>query len=296
MLAHAVGHHVLGHSLTAQGNWQDDELAADQYAGGVLAQLADDPNRAFGRLQRELVMIEVSIGPSRDQRRRALVEGWAETDRHYGNSSGPGFGNGDTDEDAIPRLPWPPPSASARAKIPLTINRPDATLADIANALETAFYAAGYGDFSYLAVPKGFALVSQLEQIREDGTPLPVPDRWSTRVRPYSEFSLENYVRALFRATPGHFRLIVFVVTPVPFSQSQDRVAADEAQAWLAWGLDALPSRIGDLPVNRDTKTTVLVYEFVKPTRDDDVEFRQPGTLPAAGHLQGARLSETLGL
>lgn len=298
MLAHAVAHHALGHSLRKHQGWMADEITADRYAGRVLAQIVNDPNRTLGLLQRSMVMPEVGIGPAGSERRQAVLEGWRQIDAELAEQGGAEFqaGNGADTGEEIPRLPWPPPQASARVRLPPIIDSPGGRLSEIAAALESAFYSAGYGDFSYLAVPSGFAMVSQLEQIHPDGTPLPLPDRWSARVRPFRQFSLENYLRALFRATPGHFRILVFIVTPVPFSQSDQAVDAREAEAWLAIGLDALPSEIGNLPITDETKTSVLVYEFVKPTRDDDPKFQSPGLLPAVDHLRRARLWESLGL
>lgn len=216
-----------------------------------------------------------------------MQAGWQEAMR-----SGPVADSASYDTAEIPLFPWPPPRASARAKIPLGLQEiSGATLSDVSSVLEEAFLSAGYGDISYFAIPEGFALVSRLEQINADGTPKEEPDRWSTRVRPFTKFSLTAYVRALFSATPGHFRVVVFMVTPVPFSQQNLEVTSAEATAWLAEGLDALPKSIGAVKVTRETKVTALIYEFVRPALDDPVVLKDPSEHLGTTHLERSRLS-----
>ena len=93
-------------------------------------------------------------------------------------------------------------------------------------------------------MPDGFALVTRLEQIRPDGTPLDPPDRWSAEVGPVRQFNLRTILRALFTANPGYFRILVFVATPHPFNQSDEEVRREEAVAWLQEGMSWLPGAV----------------------------------------------------
>ena len=87
-------------------------------------------------------------------------------------------------------------------------------------------------------------MVTRLEQYEEDGTSKVPPDRWSVDVLPLRTFSLSDYIRALFQANPGYYRIIIFVVTPVPFVESSATVSRDEAMEWLRTGLNKLPASL----------------------------------------------------
>ena len=115
-------------------------------------------------------------------------------------------GVGDVAESApsvLRSFPQPPPKASSWTTLkPELLHQPGqrASLRDVSHRIEAAFRKAGYVEWSYYAVPKGFALVSQLEQFQLDGTPLKEPDRWSVSVSAPRVFSLESYIKALFSA------------------------------------------------------------------------------------------------
>jgi hypothetical protein len=301
MFAHAVAHHMKGH-LFADELSDEQVLESDEYAGFVVAQTSD-ADGALLMIRSEQLLVATPASATADRRSAAMQAGWQRARRALTVSviakpqpvpqkAAPSVSYSSID---IPIFPWPPPRASARTKIPLDIDeRSSAKLQDVARVLEGAFQSAGYGDSSYFAIPEGFAMVSRLEQINADGTPKGDPDRWSTRVRPFTKFTLSAYVRALFVATPGHFRVVVFVVTPVPFNQSNRTVASTEATAWLMEGLDALPSSIGNVKVTVETKLTALIYEFVRQTLDDPVDLQLPSALLGATHLQRSKLAQRL--
>ena len=141
------------------------------------------------------------------------------------DSSDDNPGEGDVAESAsiLRRFPWPPPKASSWTKLkPEVFHRSGQreSLRDVARRIEAAFRSAGYIEWSYYAVPKGFAVVSQLEQYLPDGTPLKEPDRWSAKVSAPRVFSLESYLKALFTANPGQFRIVVLILTSEPVTHS----------------------------------------------------------------------------
>lgn len=187
----------------------------------------------------------------------------------------------------LPDFPWPPPRASTMMNIDdaaLRIAGNRTTLGRVDDRLVQALDAAGYVEKSYFAVPDGFALVTRLEQIRADGTPLDPPDRWSAVAGPLREFSLRAFLRALFTSNPGHFRILVFVATPHPFSQSDQEVSREEAIDWLNAGVNRLPDALGRRPYTRAYRMTALVYEFEQPESDDAL-LVAPGRLTARTHL-----------
>jgi prepilin-type N-terminal cleavage/methylation domain-containing protein len=195
---------------------------------------------------------------------------------------------------SIPTFPWEPPQPSAFEIIPRDLlvghdERP--TLRHVAEILDLAFRRAGYGEKSYYSVPDGFAIASRLEQINPDGTPKDSSQRWSLDVTPVLHFSVSDYISALFKATPGHYRMVVFVVTPHPFKQnSKVKISPEDAKKWLAGGLNTLPQEIGARECTTDYVCTALIYEFRRVALDHQAEFVDPSQLTGTIHLQKSGL------
>lgn len=196
----------------------------------------------------------------------------------------------------IPAFPWPPPHASAETVIPNKWLPPteNAQLADVADNLERALYAAKYPRWSYSSVPDGFALVCQMEQIKPDGTPSPEPARWSAEMRWVSDLTLVEFIKALANAQPGYYRVIVFIVTDKPWSRTSGKPTAEEAEQWLAVGFTRLPEDIGGLSYGRAYRTTALVYEFKKVSKDASATLLENSRTRADRHLEKAGISDPL--
>ncbi len=202
------------------------------------------------------------------------------------------------DEQFIPAFPWPPALASASTKIPsafLVNEDATATLAQVAGTLENALDNAGYIERSYYAVPKGFALVTRLEQVNPDGTPKPIPDRWAVQMTSPKVFSLASYLQALFTAQEGHFRIIALIVTSAPFAQNPNVIVErEDAMEWLSTGAQTLPASIGSLPYGERHHCVALIYEFEQPTRNHEASFKMLSALSGIEHLRKAQLWEML--
>ena len=103
---------------------------------------------------------------------------------------------------------------------------------------------------SFAPSSDGVALVTRLERINDDGTPSVAAERWPNSGDHYaSRDSLFQFLEGLFYVDPGHYRVIVFVLQDIPFSQSSTNVTADEARAWLISGANVLPPDIAGSPV-----------------------------------------------
>lgn len=194
---------------------------------------------------------------------------------------------------AVPHFPWPPPAASAQVSLPDDfLRRPGSTplIRDIDKQLVRAFDATGFVERSYFAVPDGFALVTRLEQFNEDGTSKKPPARWDVNMTALQEFSIGAYVKALFKATPGHYRILVFVVTPVHFHQSDAKVSQEEGMAWLPRGNNSLPGAIADHEYSPAHKCTVLIYEFEQPDVGEAAKYVKKSRLSGQDHLDKADL------
>ena len=198
----------------------------------------------------------------------------------------------------IPEFLWPPPTWSASAEIPAEFFGSQSgellRLRHVERRLHAALEACEYFEKSYYSVPGGFAMVTRLEQINRDGTSKEPPDRWAVEVQPLRKFSLKAYLVALFTANPGRYRIIVFIVTPHPFSQTDVKVSRDEAMAWLGSGLNRLPDEIGRLEYTEKHECTALIYEFEQANPDEPAELKDPSDLQGRTHLERAKLWEAL--
>ncbi|GEM_PF-1313355 len=194
----------------------------------------------------------------------------------------------------IPQFPFPPPRYSTAEKVPrnlLVTGNSNPRLKDVEASLTKAFERCGYGDKSFYAVPDGFAMASRLEQINADGTP--GAERWSLDVTPVRRFSVRDYLKALFEARPGHYRVVVFVVTNHPFKQKDATVKSKEASAWVREGMNTLPREIGDREFSNDYVCTALIYEF-KSVGGGEATFVEPSELTARDHLERSGLLAAL--
>jgi len=152
----------------------------------------------------------------------------------------------------------------------------------------------GYYQMSYHPVPQGFALVARLERINSDGSPFTGGERFNTSFDPLQKFTIGGYLRALFVAPPGYYRVIVFVVSGSPFSANGTPVSSKEADQWLENGSNVLTSRIGDMPYSTDHVCTALIYEFEKRDPGSNPIERHPGRLSANAHILKAKIAEAL--
>jgi hypothetical protein len=195
--------------------------------------------------------------------------------------------------EPLPDFPWPPPPAT-RLVLPraAVVERPGvASQADAADVLVEALEQRGYLERGFFRVPGGFALATKLERIDENGEPAPEASRWAQGNVP-AEFSLAAILKRLAGVPPGRFRVLVFVVTPEPFSSSGRPVAGDVAEGWVTAGFNKLPREFRQVPVDADTACTVLVFEFERLPVDDVA--RQVERHDARRHLQRSGLASVL--
>lgn len=187
----------------------------------------------------------------------------------------------------IPMFPWPPPPASATEVLPNAMfekSAPLKTLGDLNNALLRGLQSTGYFEKSYYAVPDGYVLATRLEQISEDGTSKASPARWSAAAPRVEHFSISDYLRALLTANPGFYRVVVFVVTDVPFTESGKPASVADAQKWLTGGANVLPISIANASFGTNTVCTALIYEFTRNAGEGPTQLL-PSPLDAHTHL-----------
>jgi len=200
--------------------------------------------------------------------------------------------------DGLPALlPWPPPTASGFVVLPRDLVRSrlrrNQRLAAVDAQIRNALSRSGYGDASYYGAPGGFAIATRVERIDREGTPLAGEARWSTNVPPLREFTLEAYLRALFAAESGYFRVFLIVVSNTPFRPDPARARFAHVVNWSSSGLNVLPSDVGNRPLTAAHDVTVLIYEFTKTRGARTGASVVPGRWSATHHLLKSRLQRS---
>jgi hypothetical protein len=190
----------------------------------------------------------------------------------------------------LPQFPWPPPEASATVDLTwklLHSHGEFSRLGEVNDVLKRALWRAGYSTTSYLQVPRGFALVTRIEQIEPNGQPMPSPARWSIAPSKlsFTGFSMTDYLRALFTSNPGHYRVIVFIVTDAPVTRADRPVSKDDTDAWLRQGSTALPPGIAAQGWTSATICSAFIYEFIREDKTEP-KILLPGRIEGTSHLR----------
>ena len=175
--------------------------------------------------------------------------------------------------DRLPPFPYPvpPPSTSMRLSgdlvsrlLPPKTTQP--TLRHVADALSNKAKKVGYTEQVYYGFgpmcASGFALVTRLERITEDGAPYPDQRRF---VQPGEEGSLSflEELESLFLAHVGFYRLIVFVITDQPkYQMAPPQMTSTAAADILASGAQSLTGLVADVAYTEDIAVDALVYEL----------------------------------
>ncbi len=81
VLAHEIGHHLLGHTLKNTGSNPGDELAADRYSGFILHQMGATLEQALECIEIEGSMHGSKTHPPKSARIEAITDGWEEAEK-----------------------------------------------------------------------------------------------------------------------------------------------------------------------------------------------------------------------
>jgi tetratricopeptide (TPR) repeat protein len=184
----------------------------------------------------------------------------------------------------IDDFPWPPPKPSSRYTLSAQILSAHKTVGEVAEVITAALEGRGYSEKSfYRAGNGGVVLVTRLEAIAGDGTPLPPPGRWNRVVA--APGGMASWIRGLFFAQPGFYRVIVFVIGGKAFSPGKQDVTPGMANDWLSGSVDKLPPELAERGFSADDSVWSLVYEFESSDPAKEVSTLNPGRLPARTHL-----------
>ena len=195
-------------------------------------------------------------------------------------------------------FPWPPPQYSVAHTVPRSLlllgtDPADVSLMAVAGRLEIGLDAAGYVERSFYGIGcDGFALVTRLEQIEDDGRPVEGGERFETD-SPDEPFSLTGYLARLFYAPPGHYRQIIFVVTPRAIVGDAGETTEEELDRLRERGADALTDAFGAIPFTPSHDVTALVYEF-RAEGNKDAEIVIPSRIRGTAHLTASGISQAI--
>jgi TIR domain len=168
-------------------------------------------------------------------------------------------------EKLLPEFPWPPPRASASYVLPGNLLQNHVSVGEVTGAIISALERNGYVERSFFQTEaNGVALVTRLERIKDDGSAFDAPERWpsfTSNAYDTGPSALFRFLSGLFVVDPGRYRIIVFILQTLPFSQSLQQITAPEAQAWLFSGANVLPPEVARRPFS-GAYCTALIYEF----------------------------------
>jgi hypothetical protein len=192
-----------------------------------------------------------------------------------------------------PFLPAPMPSEQMHLPHQLFVANTNAlpSLIDVARRLTQALDAAGYSEFGFYKANNGFGIVSRMEQFNEDGSPA-LTDARFLPPDVSAPFSLTDYLRQLFVAPEGLYRVIAFVVTDVPIGRDARPADVEAAERWGLGGDDRLSPDTSPLFTSQ-FEVSVLIYEFQK-RGNVDVTPLLPGRLDVRTHLQRSKIYQFL--
>jgi len=210
---------------------------------------------------------------------------------------------------SITSFSWPPPRPSSSTAISrhLLFDKKSETLltlGQLSERIRTALDQSGYFDIAFYGIPDpmhfgGFAMVTRMEQIDQRGVPVEGDKRWISMNKKSINFSLTEYLNALFFAEPGFYRIIVFTVTPQPLTSFDDeQVSAQKAEMWIKEGSPSLPTSISSQQYKVLHQVNALVYEFSKQQTKSSLPQKDylvlPGNHQAKTHLMRSGIWNSL--
>jgi tetratricopeptide (TPR) repeat protein len=173
-------------------------------------------------------------------------------------------------------LPWPPPKGSdgedVTARVLNAIGpKQDILLGDINDFLSRKFSSVKLPPSAYFSTPdhKGYAAVTRLEQIDDDGRRLEGNAGFSKELSGSGNF-LWRFFSGLVTLPEGHFRLLVAFVTPdsIDTRYSSDPVTLEVTDRWISKGCDDLPTELAKLSFTSNYKVFLRVYQIASRGAD----------------------------
>ena len=147
-----------------------------------------------------------------------------------------------------------------------TRDRDGARLRHAADELDALLLSVGYSERAYFRLRSndrtvGFALVTRMERIHKDGRPYP-PDRRFIPAGVDERFDLFDFLKGLFIAPVGYYRVLVFTVARESVAADGPEIGEAGAETWLSTGATRLRGCVAQMPFTDDYGVDALIYEF----------------------------------
>jgi len=163
------------------------------------------------------------------------------------------------------------------------------------NFLRSILDSCGYRELRYYDVLEGFAIITGIEQINKEGSPLPEPERWSNGVKHIENLSFENYFSSLFKADKGYFRVMIFIVTSDNILIDGKRISRSEISTLCGSGSLRLSKETMKTDYTNSHYLSILIYEFVVSENDgSDPTLSYPSLNDAKTHLIQSKIWQLL--
>jgi hypothetical protein len=205
------------------------------------------------------------------------------------------------------------PQATARISVPMKSYDQSADLGEVAAAFQQGLLSQKYegqgrsyigfppdSKWSHGRPPRGFTVVTQIEQYGDDGKPLEGSKRLQL-ADTNDDATLMGEIKRVFLGAPvGHYRMLLFAVANDgghPMSQSLPSTFGawqtyfrKQYRAPMLQDLKKIPLSAGTL------ECSVFVYEFDRASADGELVLRDTPRLSAEQHLKGSGLAQALKL
>ncbi len=289
ILAHAIAHHVLEHTLRPERRLAE-EAEADDYIGSMLF----FTGRSRTIAEQVPVRYPSIFGEALDTRLTTIVRAYNRAESSLLVEPGAGFANDGSGRvvKGMPEFPFPPPSSSAKFPMEVLFQQCK-TLGEINQKLREALDFNGYYEKSYFYIPGGFVLVTRMEQIKKDGYSVGEKDRWKAKPVRDEDFTLASYLRALLTSEPGYFRIFAFAVTNQSFKMAPtgSRIEEKDFQIWVNAGMSSLSGEVARVEcLNQKTEVHALIYELTITAAGREGKQSEPSELSGKDHLEKSKI------
>jgi hypothetical protein len=190
-----------------------------------------------------------------------------------------------------------PPTATCTVELQIIPALQNLTLQQSSDRITEAMNDSGYEQRSYFWLDKehgpGFAVVTHIEQIDPDGVPVS-KGRWSFDLPSYESFSIARFLKAMFKADPGNYRLIALVLSRTPFEEKKGAITQDQVAELNRGPKFLAQTKDSSTVVTRDYHCIAYIYEFERKTRNDDPIFKDTSKVSASAHLASTPLWKNL--
>ena len=180
--------------------------------------------------------------------------------------------------DGSKRLRMPPFSGACSVRLnPAALpQKPSiATFRDVAKHLEAALIGAGYSPLQYYRIEGGFAIVTSMESVDDQGRPLARAARWKVE---NDILSIRQWLRALTSGNHQTCRVISIAVTNRAVSLDNTYLPLRDLQPWRRDGVMAIPNDQADQVFTDAHQIYALVYMFkIEEKRGKNGEIERNG-------------------